>query len=138
MIRFYSLFITDDQLLASPYIRRFNKLHDITLNLRKKEIVNFLLQTKLNPEQKKQLHVIYDPMEIAISKIDIKTFEHQTLLSVSLTPKELGSVRIGFSIPILESADQTNPKKFSSPLMTVPCFNLRKSPLIRRKRGLMA
>ena len=135
MIRFYSLFVTDDELLASPYVRRINVLHDLTLNRGKIETVNFLLQTTLTPEQNKNLNVIYDPLTLTISKIEIKKFKHQTLITVDITPKELGSVHIGFSVPQSEPTRQPILKKVNSPLTTVPCVNLRgKSLPIRRKR----
>lgn len=135
MIRFYSLFVTDDELLASPYVRRFNVFHDLTLNRGKTETVNFLLQTTITPEQNKRLNVIYDPLTLNISKVVIKTFTHQTLITVTLTPKELGSIRIGFSVPQSEPLHRANLKKIPSPLTAVPCINLRgKSPLIKRKR----
>lgn len=135
MIRFYSLFVTDDELLASPYIRRFNVFHDLTLNRGKTETVNFLLQTTITPEQNKRLSVIYDPLTLNISKVDVKTFIHQTLITVTLTPKELGSIRLGFSVPQSESLHRESLKKIHSPFTAVPCVKLRgKSPLIKRRR----
>lgn len=135
MIRFYSLFVTDDELLASPYIRRFNVFHDLTLNRGKTETVNFLLQTTITPKQNELLNVIYDPLTLSILNVDVKTFNHQTLITVTLTPKELGSVRIGFSVPQSETLHKSILKKLPSPLTTVPCIKLKgKSPLVKRRR----
>ena len=134
MIRFYSLFVTDDELLASPYVRRFNVLHDLTLNRGKTETVNFLLQTTITPEQIKELKVIYDPLSIDISNIDVRPFKHQTLVTVDLAPKELGSVRIGFSVPQSKPLHKTNLRKVDSPLTSVPCIKLGDRRRIERRR----
>ncbi len=138
MIRFYSLFVTDDELLASPYVRRFNVFHDLTLNRGKTETVNFLLQTTITPEQNERLNVIYDPLTLNISKIDVKAFKYQTLITATVTPKELGSIRIGFSVPQSELLHKENLKKIPSPLIAIPCIKLKgKTPLIKRRRHLV-
>jgi hypothetical protein len=121
MIRFYSLFVVDDNILASPYVRRFNVFHDITLHRGVAETVNFLLQQPLSEEQFGKLSVIYDPHTMTVEKVDVKTFKHQSLLTVTLTPKELGSVRVGFAFPQTETLHQTRLKDIHSPLTTVSC-----------------
>jgi len=124
MIRFYSLFVTDNELLASPYIRRFNTYHDLTLHRGEEETVNFLLQTPLTPKQQEQMSVMFDPLTLSLSKIDIKPFAHQTLITVTLTPKELGSIRIGFAFPQTQPLHQARMKKIPSPFTSVPCSEL--------------
>ena len=121
MIRFYSLFVVDDDLLASPYIRRFNVFHDLTLHRGAVETVNFLLQTPLTPTQYKKLNIIYDPLSLSLQKIDVKSFKHQSLITVELVPKELGSMRIGFAFPQTERLHQDRLKKIASPLTAVSC-----------------
>lgn len=124
MIRFYSLFVTDKNILASPYIRRFNVLHDLTVHRGEKETVTFLLQTSITKKQFEKLNVIYDPTAIEINKIDIKSFKHQTLLTVELTPKALGSVRIGFAFPQTEKLHTDRMQSIPSPLTAFPCRGL--------------
>lgn len=124
MIRFYSLFVTDDELLASPYVRRFNVFHDLTLHRGKAETVTFLLQTTISPKQHEHLNVIFDPVQLSIQKVDVKPFEHQTLITVELIPKELGSIRIGFAFPQSEQLHNARMKKIHSPLTSVPCMQL--------------
>ncbi len=126
MIRFYSLFVTDDTLLASPYIRRFNLLYDLILHRGQSEIVNFLLQTDLTPKQIENLSIVYDPLTIDLQKVDVQPYKHQTLLTVKLVPKELGSVRIGFSHP-QTSAIKSKSRKTSSPFTAVLCSSLQTS-----------
>ena len=130
MIRFYSLFVTDDELLASPYVRRFNVFHDLTLHRGKTEEVNFLLQTPINPKQYERLSIIYDPMALTLLKVEVKSFPHQTLLTVKLTPKEIGSIRIGFAFPQSEHLHKDRLKKISSPLTSVPCSSLGKDAVL--------
>lgn len=99
MKRFYSLFVTDDKLLASPYIRRFNFLNDLTVNIGETEKIRFLLQAPLNAKQQEKLKVHYDPTSLRLEDIKIDRFPHQTLVTLTITPKELGTVSIGFSYP---------------------------------------
>ncbi|MCA9355648.1 hypothetical protein KC865_03850 [Candidatus Kaiserbacteria bacterium] len=142
MIRFYSLFVTDDKLLASPYIRRFNLFHDLTLHLGKEEVVHFLLQTPITEKQQQNLNVIFDPLSFGLSKVEVKSFEHQTLITVTLTPKELGSMKLGFTFPQTEHENDSHLKKVPSPFTSVPCLsfgsryltNKRKAGLSRRKK----
>lgn len=124
MIRFYSFFVVDDNLLASPYVRRFNVFHDITLHRGATETVNFLLQYPLTPKQFEKLNVIYDPLSVTIENVAVKTFKHQSLLTVTLVPKELGSVRVGFAFPQTEDLHQTRIESINSPLTTVPCHTI--------------
>lgn len=124
MIRFYSLFVTDDNLLASPYVRRFNFFHDLTLHRGTSETVNFLLQYPLTENQIKHLNIIYDPHTLNIEHIDVKSYSHQSLLTVTLTPKELGSIRIGFAMPQDELLHRTAVRHIKSPMMAVPFSEL--------------
>ena len=124
MIRFYSLFVTDDNLLASPYVRRFNVFHDLTLHRGVTETVNFLLQSPLTEEQYEQLNIIYDPLTLGVENVAVRTFKHQSLITVTLVPKELGSIKVGFAFPQTEHLHQARMKKISSPLTSVPCSSL--------------
>lgn len=99
MTRFYSLFVTSDEQLASPYIRRFSTLHDISLRLGTVEKVHFLLQTKISPAQKKKLEIIYDESQLTLHQVQVDVFHHQTLITAHMTPKELGVLRVGFTYP---------------------------------------
>ena len=121
MIRFYSLFVTDDDLLASHYVRRFNLFHDLTVHRGKTETVTFLMQTGLTEKQYENLNVIFDPAALHLEKIDIKSYKHQTLLTVTLTPKEIGSVRIGFAFPQAQKLHRERLHSIPSPLTTMPC-----------------
>lgn len=127
MIRFYSLFVVDDDLLASPFVRRFNVFHDLTLHRGAVETVNFLLQQTLSPEQYEKLNVIYDPHTLTIQKVEVKSFEHQSLLTITMIPKELGSVRIGFAYPQTEQLHQVRMKNIHSPLASVSYRELNKT-----------
>ena len=126
MIRFYSLFVVDDDLLASPYVRRFNVFHDITLHRGIPETVNFLLQAPLTKHQEEELNVIFDPHQLSILDVEVKNFKHQSLLTVTLVAKEVGSLRVGFAFPQTEPLHQTRLQRIQSPLVTVPCSQWHK------------
>lgn len=119
MIRFYSLFVTDDNLLASPFVKRFNVFHDLTLHRGATETVNFLLQTPISAEQQERLSIIYDPHSLELQSVEVKSFKHQSLITATVVPKELGSLRIGFAFPQTEPLHQARLKRIHSPLTTV-------------------
>lgn len=119
MIRFYSLFVVDDELLASPFVQRFNVFHDLTLQRDAEETVNFLLQQSITPEQYEKLQLIYDPHTLTILDVAVKSFKHQSLLTVTLIPKELGSIKIGFAYPQTAQLHHDRMKHIHSPLTAV-------------------
>lgn len=102
MIRYYSLFVASDEMLQSPYVQRYRSVHDVTLHLSEVETVNFLLQTPITRAEADQLEVIFDPIVLSITKVELTHYEHQTVIAVTMIPKELGSHRIGFSHPVRE------------------------------------
>lgn len=132
MIRFYSLFVTDENLLASPYVRRFNVFHDITLHRGVTEKVNFLLQAPLTPKQYKNLNVIFDPNQITIKEICVKTFKHQSLVTATIVPKKAGSIKLGFAFPQTEHLHRDRLNNISSPLVTRLCSDF-KNPVKKEK-----
>ena len=120
MIRFYSIFVTDEDLFESPYVRRFNTFHDLILHRGKTVTVNFLLQTALTNKQQKRLRALYDPLVLTLQKVEVTPYAHQTLLTVTLTPKELGSIRLGFSYPEKSIHTTFSPPPVRSPLSSTP------------------
>lgn len=134
MIRFYSLFVTDDNLLSSPYVRRFNIFHDITLHRGATETVNFLLQHPLSEEQHKKMQIIYDPHALNVEHITVRPFKHQSLLTVRLIPKELGSVKVGFAFPQTDHLHQAHIKKIASPLTSKLCYTLESEPSLEEEK----
>lgn len=131
MIRFYSLFVTDDNLLASPFVRRFNVFHDLTLHRGATETVNFLLQTPLTPKEYDKLNIIFDPHVLTLERVEVKSFKHQSLITITLTPKELGSIKIGFAFPQTDSLHQARMQSLHSPLTTVSYSSLRHTDPIK-------
>ena len=127
MIRFYSLFISNDDLLASPLIQKFNLFHDLNLRLGQKETVNFLLQTPLTPMQCKKLNIISDPNSVEILDTEVKTYKYQTLISVTLIPKELGSARIGLAFPQSEGLHEERLKHLPARFEAIPCSKIHQT-----------
>jgi hypothetical protein len=124
MIRFYSLFVKDNDLLSSPYIRKLNLFHDLTVNRGAEEKVNFLLQSSLTPEQSRELNIIYDPLAINVTNVETKSFKHQTLVTVTLIPREVGSVKIGLAYPQSKAAHRRQISQLPSPLVSTPCHHI--------------
>ena len=111
MIRFYSVFVTCDEIMSSPYIRELSGAHDFTLRLGEPEIVNFLLQYRIPTHLQDQLCVIYEPDLLHLERIDTERFENQTLITVSVTPKEMGSMKIGFTFPTTKQSKRMSDRK---------------------------
>ena len=126
MIRFYSLFITDDDLLASPYVRRLNFFHDITLHRGATETVNFLLQTPLTSEQGKQLNIICDPTAVSILDVEVKAFRHQSLVTLTLVPREIGSIKIGLAFPQSAQLHKDKMDNLPPPLVSIPANSIHR------------
>lgn len=129
MIRFYSLFVTDENLLASPYVRRLNFFHDVTLHRGVTETVNFLLQTPLTNEQSKQLNIICDPLSVSIVDVEAKSFKHQSLITVTLIPREIGSIKVGLAFPQSANLHKEHMRQLKSPLVSLPCSTIHQEAL---------
>jgi hypothetical protein len=139
MIRFYSLFVTDDDLLSSPYIQKFNLFHDITLQRGHEETVNFLLQTPLTPAQSNKLNIISDPQSLEIKDTEVKTYKHQSLISITLIPKEVGSARIGITFPQSESLHGDQLKNLPARFISTPCDKVHQTPFTYSpKKGVVS
>jgi len=134
MIRFYSLFVTDDNLLSSPYLRKLNLFHDITVNRGEEEIVNFLLQAPLSTQQAKELNIIFDPLSVSVRGVEIKTYRHQSLVTVTLIPKEVGSHKIGLAFPQSNTAHREKMNHLPSPLVSMSCQKIHRDDLQEKIR----
>jgi hypothetical protein len=101
-------------------------MHGTTLHRGETELVNFLIQTNLTPDQCNNLQVIYDELSLNINSIQIRTYKFQTIVSVSITPKEIGSLRIGFEIPKQSLATGYHLRKIPLPLVKIPYSRFQK------------
>lgn len=126
MIRFYPLFVTDDKLLSSPYIKNFNHFHGTTLQRGQIETLNFLIQTHLSKEQCDNINIIYDQLNFNLDKVQVKSYKHETVISISILPKEIGSMKIGFEIPETKKPTGFHLRKIPLPLAKVPYYRLKK------------
>lgn len=102
MIRFYSIFVATEDLMSSPFIHDFSSQHDLTLRRGQPEIVNFLLQQRMDDSMRDQIYVAYEPASLELRSVDVALFPKQTLLTAHITPLEIGSHKIGFSFPVGE------------------------------------
>lgn len=99
MKRTYSFLVTDEHIPASPYVRRFDFLHDLTLQQDQEEEINFLLQEPLTPSQRKMLEVSYDSHALSVKQVKVIPFTHQTLITATIKPHTSGAVRVTFNYP---------------------------------------
>lgn len=120
MIRFYSLFVSDEDLLASPYVQKVNVLHDLVLCRGEKETVNFLLQSPLTKTQKDNLNVICDPLSLVVNNVEVKAFKQQTIISITLSANEVGSAKIGIAFPQSSVRYKEQIDNLPSPLVSIP------------------
>jgi len=129
MIRFYSLFVSDDNILSSPYVRKLNLFHDININRGEEETVNFLLQSPLTPKQAKSLNVIFDPLALKVLDVETKSYKHQSLVTITLIPREVGSQKIGIAFPQSNAAHAEKMHRLPSPLVSTPCQRIHSERL---------
>jgi hypothetical protein len=99
-----------------------------TIERGKTETVNFLIQTKLNAEQCKKLSIIYDKLDLTVESIEVNPFKYQSIISVKLKAKEIGSIKIGFEIPDLKPNPRFSLKKINLPLLKIPYTKLKAKP----------
>ncbi len=133
MIRFYSLFVTDDNPLSSQRSHRLNLFHDLTLHHNTSETVNFLLQTPLSKKQEQQLNLIFDPDALEVEDVTIKTYKHQSLITVTLTPQVIGSVKIGFAVPQTDHLHKRRLRQVRTPLASIPYASLQQKQAVAEK-----
>jgi hypothetical protein len=121
--------VTDDNLLRSPYVRKLNLFHDIEVHRGEEDKINFLLQTPLTKNQAENLNVIYDPLNISVKDVEVKSFKNQSLVSITLIPKEVGSHKIGLAFPQSKLAHREKLSHLASPLTSIPCNKIHSDRL---------
>ena len=99
MLLTYSVLVTDEELLISPEINELRRAYDITLGVNQPTITNFLLQHPLSEEEAQYVHMIYDRDTLETDRLYIERYTKQSLFSVELTAKELGSQIIQIFVP---------------------------------------
>ncbi len=101
MLRTYSIFATNQELLASPYVRALSRAHDVTLRVGEEEVINFLVQQRLSVEDEGQVYLLYDPQTLDCLTVHIERFAKQTLITLRMIAREMGSLKLGLSVPTL-------------------------------------
>lgn len=100
MIRTYTILGTHDELDHSPYIRNVHQTFDIVANVGVPTIVNFLLQFPVSIYALDAIHATYEDESLAIGDIIVERFKNQTLLSTTITIKEVGATSLTLSVPL--------------------------------------
>ncbi|MEM9336566.1 MAG: hypothetical protein AAGA35_01790 [Patescibacteria group bacterium] len=107
MEKFYTLFCATDELHTSPAIQMYSRLHDITLSLGEEQVMSFLLPSYIHSYQHDEVCVLYDPDMVDLNSATVTEQRRGsrvfTNISISLTPRDIGSSTLGFVSP--ESAE---------------------------------
>ena len=99
MIRTYSILSTSGELQRSPYIKELQQKYDLVLTTNRSQMVNFLFQIPISRSEAHQIYAMFDEESLTIGNIYVDCFSNQTLISTTITPKEIGTMKISFVIP---------------------------------------
>lgn len=99
MIRTYTILSTNEELETSPYIKKLHEKYDLILTANKTKVVNFLFQIPILRSDAHEVCAIYDEDSLTLGNIYIDCFHNQTLISTTITTKEIGSLKISFMVP---------------------------------------
>lgn len=99
MIRTYTILSTNGELQKSPYIKSLNQKYDLLLSAHTPKVVNFLFQIPISRSDAHEVCAIYDEDSLVLGDIYVDCFHNQTLISTSITAKEIGSLKISFMVP---------------------------------------
>lgn len=100
MIRTYTILGTNDELDHSPLIRDVHRAFDIVAPVGTPTIVNFLLQFPISIYALDAIHATYEDESLEIGDIIVERFKNQTLLSTTITIKEVGATSFTLSVPL--------------------------------------
>jgi hypothetical protein len=99
MIRTYSILSSNGELQSSPYIRNLERTYDLVLTVNQPKIVNFLFQIPITRAEAHEVYAMFDEDTMAVGNIYVDCFSNQTLISTTITPKDIGSLKISFVVP---------------------------------------
>jgi hypothetical protein len=99
MNRTYSILSTNGELQTSPYIKQLQQKYDLVLSANSPKVVNFLFQLPIYRTEAHEVFAMYDEDVLTIGDIYVDCFSNQTLISTTITPKEIGVMKITFVIP---------------------------------------
>jgi hypothetical protein len=117
MTRSYTILATNGELLTSPYINNLKQTFDLVLNVGEPEIVNFLFQFPISRSEAKTVSAIYNKNDLDIADLYVDCFNHQTLITTTLTAKEIGSLTIAFALPLPDTKSENANSKQKLPLV---------------------
>ncbi len=100
MVRTYSILGTHDELDHSPFIRDVQQAFDIVLTIGKPTVVNFLLQFPISVYALDAIHASYEDDSITLGDLTVERYKNQTLLSTTMTIKEVGATSLTLSVPL--------------------------------------
>lgn len=99
MIRTYSILSTNGELQTSPYIRDLQQKYDLVLTVNKPQVINFLFQISISRSEAHEVYSMFDEETLSVGNIYVDCYSNQTLISTTITPKDIGALKISFVVP---------------------------------------
>lgn len=100
MVRTYSILGTHDELNHSPLIQGIQHTFDIVLTIGTPTVVNFLLQFPISIYALDAIHATYEDESLKLGDLFVERYANQTLLSTTMTVKEIGTTYFTLSVPL--------------------------------------
>lgn len=105
MEKFYSLFIANEELYTSPLVYQYAKKHHHSLSLGVPEVLVFELNTYLITARYSEICLVYNTNMLEINAAEITEkpgrFITKTIVTINVTPREIGSTTLGVTTPVL-------------------------------------
>ncbi len=87
----FKLFVITKDLLTSPPVQTLLNLYNKHLLLRETSSVSFVIDT-----DESNIHIEYDPLSITIEQATIQNLQRQRIITLQVTPRDLGITTITF------------------------------------------
>jgi hypothetical protein len=100
MTRTYTILATNEELLKCPDINNLKQEYDLVLTVGEPQAVNFLFQYPISRSAANHIRALYNEADIEIDDLYVDCFSHQTLVSATITAKEIGALSLSFSLPV--------------------------------------
>jgi len=114
MIRTYTILSTNGELQTSPYIKELHQKYDLLLSAHQPKVVNFLFQLPISRSDAHEVCAIYDENALEIDNIYVDCYDNQTLISTTITAKDVGCLKVSFVVPDHLSLAEANIDRMAS------------------------
>lgn len=99
MEKYYTLFVATHELIKSPAIHMYQRLHDVTLFAGTEKTVTFRLPTRFRWLYTRSVELEFEPSVLDIvsvrTKRRVEGLTSFMIVSITIIPKEVGSTSLG-------------------------------------------